>query len=69
MLVSKLLAHKLALPVVGGVSVFRLQTRDYERHFVRWCSRGVVLVWMYAFACAEFREWSYRGGCSVWIVL
>ena len=34
MLVSKLLAHKLAHPVIVGVSVLGLQTGDYERHVV-----------------------------------
>jgi len=70
MLVSKLLAHELTHPVIVGVSILGLQTGDYERHVVRWCSGGIESVWMYVFACAEFGEWSYRGGCcSVWIVL
>jgi hypothetical protein len=33
MLVTELLAHKLAHPVIARVSVLGLQTGDYERHF------------------------------------
>lgn len=33
MLITELLAHQLAHPVVAAVSILGLQTGDYERHF------------------------------------
>jgi hypothetical protein len=44
MLVSKLLAHELAHPIVTRVSVFGLQTGDYERHLVLCYSSTVVFM-------------------------